>query len=298
MTQKNIFVTKIQPEKKEALKLLLENQGFALSKPPYTHFSGKKKGVSVSFYESGKLVVQGKDLQEFVEFHLEPQILESFEFSYKDLNVDRTPRIGADESGKGDYFGSLVTACVFADAQGVDKLLELGVMDSKKLSDKKVLTLAQSIRKDFEYEVFTLTPKAYNTSYDKFNNLNTMLAWVHGKCISSLHQRTNAPKIIVDKFAKAELMTRSLSKLEGTYELIQVPRAEEDPVVAAASIIARAQFLNELASISKRFQLLFPKGASAQTIAAGKEFVAKLGRENLNQVAKLHFQTTQKVLSS
>ncbi len=296
MTQKNLFVTELKGEKKEALRDLLLDQGFALSKPPYTHFSGKKKGISVSFYESGKLVVQGKDLKDFIEYYLEPQILESFDFSYKSLNVDHTPRIGADESGKGDYFGSLVTASVFADEQGVDRLLELGVMDSKKLSDKKVMILSKSIVKEFQYEVCTLNPKAYNTSYEKFKNLNVMLAWLHSKCIIALHEKTQAPKIIVDQFAKPELMAKYLQKLQGDYELIQVPRAEEDPVVAAASIVARAHFLKEIESIGKTHQMLFPKGASALTIAAGREFVGKNGPESLNQVAKLHFQTTQKVL--
>lgn len=298
MSQKNLFVTKLGNEKKDALKRLLEEQGFTLAKAPYTHFTGKKKGVSVAFYESGKLVVQGKELKDFIEFYLEPQILGSFEFTYKDLNVDRTPRIGADESGKGDYFGPLVTAAVFSDAKGIDTLLELGVVDSKKLSDKKALSLAISIKKHFQWEVFTLKPKGYNSTYEKIQNLNSMLAWAHSKSISTLYANTQAPKIIVDQFAKPEVLERYLKKNSDTYELIQVPRAEEDPVVAAASIIARAEFLKQLDYMGKDFGMTFPKGASNLTIAAGIKFVETLGEKELHQVAKLHFQTTQKIISS
>jgi ribonuclease HIII len=298
MSQKNLFVTELGNEKKDALKRLLEEQGFALGKAPYTHFTGKKKGVSVSFYESGKLVVQGKELKDFIEFYLEPQILESFDFTYKDLNVDKTPRIGADESGKGDYFGPLVTAAVFSDAKGIDTLLELGVADSKKLSDKRILSLAINIKKKFQWEAFTLKPKGYNSTYEKFQNLNSMLAWAHSKSIGTLYANTQAPKIIVDQFAKPEVLEKFLKRNNDTYELIQVPRAEEDPVVAAASIIARAEFLKQLDSMGKDFGMTFPKGASKLTIEAGIKYIEVRGKKELYQVAKLHFQTTQKIISS
>src|SRR5205807_1813154 len=148
-----IFVTTIEKESIEKLKKDLEEQGFEFSNPPYTIFAAKKKGVSHALYSSLKLTVQGKEMAPFIEFYLEPEILKNVSFTYGEVAKpqDKTARIGVDEAGKGDYFGPLCVAAVFAEGDGIQRLQKLGVKDSKKLTDAQVLKIAKSIRQEFQH---------------------------------------------------------------------------------------------------------------------------------------------------
>src|SRR5262249_29472685 len=121
----------------------LRSQGFEITKPQYTIFSAKKKGVSCTLYESGKLTVQGKETHEFMEFYLEPQILGTFNYTYDTLDVDQTGRIGIDEAGKGDFFGPLCIGGVYAEGEGVLQMKSLGVRDSKTMSDQTILKMGK-----------------------------------------------------------------------------------------------------------------------------------------------------------
>ncbi len=296
MTQKpKTFVTTISADQSRALRSLLEEQSFAFSQPPYSSFSGKKKGLSITLYESGKLVVQGKEMKEFIEFYLEPQILKTFEFTHPHANLDRTGRIGQDESGKGDYFGPLVITGVYAAPESIETLCDIGVTDSKRISDERIPKLASDIKKLCQHKNLVLSPTAYNRLYQQFGNLNHMMAWAHSKVLVELFSLTNAQKAIIDQFAHESLVKRFLQGKAFPKEIIQVPRAESDPVVAAASILARDRFLNELHNLSEKYAIQLPKGASQLTIQAGQQFVSKYGKEQLVEVAKLHFQTTQKI---
>lgn len=179
----NIFVTKFNLELTAKLKSDLTAQGFEFSTPPYTIFSAKKKGISCTLYQSGKLTVQGKEMGHFLEFYLEPEILGSFAYTYKEESadsVDATPHIGVDESGKGDFFGPLCIAAVYADNEGIKRLLKLGVKDSKVLSEKTILKIAREIREQFLCHIVRINPLKYNELYTKFGNLNHLLAW--GAC--------------------------------------------------------------------------------------------------------------------
>ena len=126
------FTAKISPERIAKLQADLEEQGFAFSTPVHTVFSAKKKGVVCTLYESGSLVVQGKEMDEFIEFYLEPEILNEFKHSHPSVGLDLTPHIGLDEAGKGDFFGPLCIGGVYADSEGIRKLQEMGVKDSKR----------------------------------------------------------------------------------------------------------------------------------------------------------------------
>ncbi len=291
----SVFVEKIDLSLASKLRGDLIEQGFELQAPQYTLFQAKKKGVSVTLYESGKLVVQGKEMKEFIEFYLEPEILKSFSFTYGNLDLDLTPRIGIDESGKGDFFGPLAIGGVFANGEQIEKLQKMGVMDSKKLQDDKAHSLAKEIRKIVPWHVVRMNPKRYNELYAQFGNLNKLLAWGHAATIEKLVEQTGCKKVIVDQFA-AEWQVESALKRKGlVLDLTQRTKAESDVVVAAASILARAAFLEGLDKLSKEFGVDLPKGASKKVIEQGLAFVRTHTAERLPEVAKMHFKTAIEV---
>jgi ribonuclease HIII len=215
------------------------------------------------------------------------------------------PWIGTDESGKGDYFGPLVSAAAFVTPEQAEALKGLGVVDSKKLSDTRVHALAPEIRQLLGngVEVTAINPPRFNSLYREMRargqSLNTMLAWGHSRSIENLIKRQLRPGYaIVDQFADVRFINNEiLSETRRTeLEILQFPKAELDVAVAAASIAAREAFLNWLARTSAELGLQLPKGAGEPVINAGKELVAKLGPEKLGDFAKLSFKTTQAVL--
>ncbi len=147
MAKSSCFTAKIDIKLASKLEEDLKGQGFELSKPPYTIFSAKKKGVSCTLYESGSLTVQGSEMEAFIEFYLEPEILREFRFSHPEAHLDLTPHIGMDEAGKGDFFGPLCIASVYADGEGIKKLQQMGVRDSKRISDESIHKLAKGIKR-------------------------------------------------------------------------------------------------------------------------------------------------------
>jgi ribonuclease HIII len=290
------FVTTIDVSLSGKLKEDLLAQGFELSEAPHAFFSAKKKGISCVLYLSGKLTVQGKDKDDFIAFYLEPEILKNLSYTYPVSQVDPTPRAGLDESGKGDFFGPLCFAGVFASEEHIKELVKLGVKDSKKMSDEAVLVVSQKIKKTLPYKILRLFPETYNQLYVKFHNLNRMMAWGHATVLEDLITKTQCKKAILDQFAPAELMQDILKRKKMEIDLVQRFRAEEDPVVAAASILARAAFLEGLQDLSERIQVALPKGASSQVIEAGKKAVRTHGPDILTVVSKSHFKTTATIL--
>lgn len=293
-----MYVVTLDLKLAEQLLRDLTSKGFEITIPPHTRFSGKKKGISCTLYNSGKLVVQGKEIQEFIEFYLEPELLQTFSFAQKkpDLNIDATPRIGIDESGKGDFFGPLCIAGVFAQADEVAELIRIGVQDSKTLSDETVIKLAHKIREKFAHYIVRINPERYNDLYEQFRNLNRMLAWGHATTIEQLVIKTQCTNVVIDQFAAEHVVEMALGRKKLSVQLKQRHRGEEDPVVAAASILARDAFLSGLRTLGQQAEMTLPKGASAAVIKAGKALVQKLGREALHKFAKLHFRTTERVI--
>lgn len=289
------FTTKIDLKLSAKLESDLREKGFELTKPPYTIFSAKKKGVSCTLYESGTLMVQGKEMKEFMEFYLEPEILHSFDYSNPDVGLDLTPRIGMDEAGKGDFFGPLCVAAIYIDAEGIQSLREMGVKDSKRINDAGILKLAQKLKSSFPYTAIRLFPKKYNELYAKFKNLNRLLGWAHAAALSDLAAKTNCKKAIVDQFAEKHVMENALKQKKIELDLEQRVRGEEDLVVAAASILARAAFLDGMKSLSEELETELPKGAGSQVKVAAKKLIQKFGREILDKAAKTHFKTTSEL---
>jgi len=285
----NSFVTELNSAQISSLRSALSLQGCSFSTPPYTHFAAKKEGLSVTAYTSGKVTIQGKEAAHFIEFVLEPQVLKELRFSGK--TKDLNERIGSDESGKGDVLGPLVVSCCFADAKNIEYLEKLGVADSKKLNEAKILSLEKKIADVLPYETILISPEKYNKLYSQIQNLNELLAWAHAQAIDNLVKRTNAPLAIVDQFAKGPVLKRALSRKGVAIEVQERVRAEEDPVVAAASILARARFVRAMDEMGKKWDLLMPKGASSLTKRALQAFCQKHGKENLPLIAKMHFKT-------
>lgn len=290
------YVIQLESTLVETLRAGLESEGFELAQPPHTIFQGKKKGVSCTLYTSGKLVVQGKEMKEFIEFFLEPKILGSFTFGYAHVDHDLTPHIGVDESGKGDFFGPLCIAGVYADQESILELEKLGVKDSKLLKDGQICQIAEKIRKAYPFHVVQIGPKRYNELYESFNNLNLLLGWGHATVIENMVDKTGCETIIIDKFAAEHVVQNALSKKGKHVQLTQNTKGERDLVVAAASILARAAFVEGIEKLEKLYNQKLPKGASSMTIASGKKLVAAHGEQILQNVGKLHFKTARDIL--
>ncbi|MDF0652153.1 MAG: ribonuclease HIII [Nitrospira sp.] len=210
----------------------------------------------------------------------------------------RIERIGIDESGKGDYFGPLVIAAVFVDAttQGELKLME--VRDSKKISDGRILEMAPDIKTICPHSVIAIGPQKYNELYAKIKNLNRLLAWGHAKALENLLERgVTCERAISDQFGDERLILNALQEKGRKIVLEQRPKAESDLAVAAASVLARAEFLLRLKRLSGEVGTTLPKGASPVVELAAKMIIKKHGRDRLESVAKLHFKTTQAVLT-
>lgn len=288
---RSCFVTTLDLKLADKLRKGLESQEFILTTPPYTLFSAKKKGISCTLYTSGKLMIQGKEMNHFIEFFLEPEILQHFEYSNRELLVNKTGRLGIDESGKGDFFGPLCIAGVYAEGEGVVDLIKIGVRDSKALTDAIILKLAKKIKSDFAHSIVRIGPQKYNQLYRQFQNLNKLLAWGHATVIENLILKTGCHRVVVDQFAAKHVVENALKRKQLMADLEQQHRAESDPVVAAGSILARAAFLEGLEELGSQYGLVLPKGASSKVIEIGKSFVITHGAAELENVSKLHFKT-------
>ena len=279
----------------------LREHGYEFREVPYARFAAGKEKVNIVFYESGKLVVQGKGTQEFVEFVLEPGILRQARLGYETvLNPELLmPRLGVDESGKGDFFGPLCIAGVYVNEPVVKAWENSGIRDSKNISsDKKIADLARLIRQTPGC-VTTVVPignESYNRLYANMGSVNAILAWGHARVIENLMQqkaRMNPPPVraISDQFAsKKSTVADALMTLGREIELVQRHKAEGDLAVAAASILARNEFVSRLSALEKQFETKLPKGASSAVDVVAREFVVRQGAEALPKLAKMHFR--------
>jgi ribonuclease HIII len=285
-----------------ALKEYLRAQAYEFRDVPYARFAAGKEKTQVVFYESGKLVVQGKGAHDFVEFVLEPSILKEVKLGYEEvLNPDLlAPRIGVDESGKGDFFGPLCIAGVYVNEKVLTAWKGAGIQDSKNISsDRRIAELATLIRETpgCVNTVVRVGNEAYNRAYRQMKSVNRLLAWGHARVIENLlgvSYQMNPPPVraISDQFAHDKgVISKALMQLGRGIELVQRHKAESDAAVAAASILARNEFVTRMHDLGKAHDFTFPKGASAIVDAAAKQYVTERGVEELGKVAKMHFRT-------
>lgn len=288
-------------EQAEKLRSTLEMQQWKLKTVPYARYAYCGNDVNVVVYQSGKVVVQGSGTKEFVQFTLEPEILQEIVLGY---NEQRHPEwfeehAGLDESGKGDLFGPLVSACVIGSGETVKKWIKAGVRDSKTIHSKQqIFTIADEIcsTEAAVVEVFTLSMRKYNELYLRFgNNLNRLLAWYHSKSLQNAREKNPVTNALLDQFSTAPLVQRFFTK-DSTLNINMRPRAEDDPVVAAASIVARAEYLRDMEKLSETAGEELLRGANAQVEEQAKRLVARFGVDKLGDYAKLHFSTAQKAI--
>ncbi len=294
----NSYTHALTKDQATELRALLEELGFEFSPKQYTLFFAQKNKLSVGVYEKGpKVLVQGRGVEEFVQFELEPKILGEAKLGYEEVHSPEIfePHIGVDESGKGDFFGPLVIAGAYVDRGIARKLLDAGVVDSKRIgSDARIRALADTIRKSSLglVEIVLIGPAKYNELYDKFGNLNRLLGWGHARVIENLlAKKPECPRSLSDQFADAHVITASLLKHGRKIAIEQRPRAESDIAVAAASILAREAFINWLERKSKELGLRLERGVSPSVKENARKLVELNGPGALREVAKVHFRT-------
>jgi ribonuclease HIII len=302
MAERTSYTLALAADKVAQLQADLREKGYEFKEVPYAQFGAASdtEKVSVVLYTSGKLVIQGKGTTDFIQFYLEPCLLGEARLGYEHIHNPAMleSRIGVDESGKGDFFGPLVVAGVFLDAGTAKQMQELGVKDSKTItSDARIEALAKAIRAATKWVVVPIGNEAYNRLQAKMGNVNSLLGWGHARVIEDLLAKVPAcPKAISDQFGNKRIIEKALMERGRKIELVQRHKAESDLAVAAASILARDEFVRRLRNLGKQFGVALPKGASAAVQEAAVKLVQTHGREALGQVAKLHFRTTQKVL--
>jgi len=298
----NSYTHALTNEQTTKLRALLEELGFDFSPKQYTLFFAQKNKLSVAVYEKGpKVLVQGRDVEEFVQFELEPKILGEAKLGYEEVHSPEMfePHFGVDESGKGDFFGPLVISGVYVDRGIGRKLLDAGVVDSKRIgSDTRIRALADTIRKTSLglVETVLIGPAKYNELYEKFGNLNKLLGWGHARVIENLVAKKPAcPRSLSDQFADARVISASLLKHGRKIAIEQRPRAESDIAVAAASIVAREAFINWLERKSKELGIRLERGVSPSVKDTARKLVEMNGPDALREVAKVHFRTAHEI---
>lgn len=261
----------------------------------------QKLKLFVYFGKNGlKTIIQG---EVHPEFSKSVYNLLGITSNFKDVNEDEQLEpehyIGTDESGKGDYFGPLVIAGVVVTTDSVKKLKLAGVKDSKELNDTQITLTYQKIIeivKD-KFEVITISPATYNSLHSRMKNVNRILGWAHAKIIENILEKNDVSEAISDKFGNEDLILNSLQSKGKKIKLAQYTKAERFLGVAAASIVARKNFIDWFTKKSKSYDFNLPKGASSEVIKAGKLLLQKFGEDELNQVAKIHFKTTKQIIN-
>ena len=301
------YTCKLTDEQGVLLAAHLDSGGYEAREVPHTRFAARRDKLIVNFYTSGKLLVQGKGTREFVEFVLEPEILQEARLGYEaEIDPDFVrPRLGVDESGKGDFFGPLVIAGAYVNESVVRHWQEQGVKDSKRVtSDARVAALAKIIRETpgCIWSVVPIGPETYNRMHGKMRTVNKMLAWGHARVIENLLERRAEmqpppERAISDQFARSKrTVADALMELGRELELVQRHKAEEDLAVAGASILARDVFVQKMAELSEKVGVSLPKGGGKPVDVAAKKLVETQGEVVLGQVAKLHFRNAARAL--
>ncbi len=298
------YTVKLDDAQLDKLRDWCAGRGWEAREVPYARFGYKGPDVNVTGYESRKVVIAGKGTEDFVSMTLEPEITGEAKLGYDEVFNPEwyEPHAGLDESGKGDFFGPVVAATVIADAAATRALVLAGVKDSKKIADSQIMRLDQIIRKTkgttVELSVFDMTK--YNEFMSRPRaNLNKLLAWQHGIALIKALEKQPVERGLLDQFTKTPLVQGEL-KRKGikNFVLDMRTKAESDPVVAAASIVARAEYVRIMRRLSDKFGANLQKGASALVKDQAVEIMNKFGARALGDFAKLHFRTAYEVVKA
>lgn len=294
----NTFTYKFNPSDLNKIKNFFEQENCRFSSQQYAFFKATSEDYFASFYNTGKLVIQGKEINKVVE-KINKAFSLGIEVPKEEMFDEITEKnyIGIDESGKGDFFGPLVIAGVAVDDNLKKLFFELGIKDSKKLPDDKISKLALQIQKNAKWSTVVIWPQKYNELYKNFKNLNKLLAWGHSRVIENvLEKAPECTLALSDKFASDDKVIENALMTKGKkIKLVQRTKGENDIAVAAASVLARAEFVSKMKMMSISYKIDFPKGASDKVLNCAKEYIKIYGKDRLNEVAKLHFKTTKAV---
>ena len=297
--KKSMYTLKLKGDQLDKLGQVLSSRGWPTREVQYARHAFDGDQVKVVAYESGKLVVQGRGTEDFVTNILEPEVTGEFLLGYEEVNNPEwfEPHAGLDESGKGDLFGPVVTACVIGDGDMVRSWMEAGIRDSKTITDGAILKMAKHIASTKGVVIktaFTGMLK-YNELYGKFgDNLNKLLAWLHGRALKDALELRKPAWGLLDQFSKQPLVQKYV---EGTgFDLQMRTKAEEDPVVAAASVIARATWLEQMKKLEELAGRPIPKGSGAQAKEVATRLFELFGEERMGEFCKLHFKTAYEAM--
>ena len=312
---KNPVITKTLVVSDKTKEMMIENYNDfkRLKTPQYAIFQADDGDTVVTLYESGKAVFQGRDADLAADFWIETEKINSgsakvtsSDSKEKKEKVERKiplriNSIGSDEVGTGDYFGPIVVTATFVEKENIDFLLELGVKDSKKMTDADILRVVPEVIKKIPYETYVLNNSAYNKAYDSDMNMNKMKAVLHNKVLSHFANKTKYPYeyAVVDQFENPKSYYNHLKDASfKVWGITFLTKAEDQCLsVACASIISRYIFLKEMDKISKDVGMELPKGAGDIVDTVGKTIIKKYGKDKLTEIAKLNFKNTEKILN-
>ncbi|MFT3869442.1 MAG: ribonuclease HIII [Nibricoccus sp.] len=300
------YTVKLDDVQMEKLKSICVSRNWEPFEVAYSRFAFKAEHLklNVTAYTSGKVVIAGKGTEDFVRDTIEPEVTGQAKLGYDEvLHPDwYEPHAGLDESGKGDFFGPVIAATVIADRYAIELWIKAGVKDSKKVTESQIIRLDKLIRDTPGVSVrtcFSGMPKYNQMMARPGQNLNRLLAWLHATALTDALERKRVKWGLLDQFTEQPLVQRELERKEiKDFELRMRTKAEEDPVVAAASIVARAEYVRQMHELSKKFGAPLQKGASALVKQQASEIIQKFGARALGDFAKLHFRTAYEVVSA
>jgi len=302
----SIYTVKLDEVQMAKLQSICESRNWMSFEVAYSRFAFKADHLklNVTAYTSGKVVIAGKGTEDFVRDTLEPEVTGAAKFGYDEvLHPDWfESHAGLDESGKGDFFGPVIAATVIADKSAIEAWIKAGVKDSKKIAETQIMKLDKIIRETPGVAVrtcFSGMPKYNQMMARPGQNLNRLLAWLHATALCDALGRKPVSWGLLDQFTEQPLVQRELARKEvKNFELRMRTKAEEDPVVAAASVVARAEFVRQMHELSKRFGAKLQKGAGPLVKQQAHEIIEKFGAQALGDFAKLHFRTAYEVVSA
>ena len=281
--------------------------------PAYAIFQADDADTVITLYESGKVVFQGisadidANIWRETEIMLNGKAPEEGKKKEKKEDNDKTDyyfvnSIGSDEVGTGDYFGPVVVCASYVNKKDISFLEDLGVRDSKKLTDEKILKVAPVIMKKIPYSAYILKNTEYNTLQDKGYNMNKIKSILHNKVLLSLMKKDNfiTDMVVIDQFTSPRSYYSFLKNEDNVFRKITFTTKAEDKClsVACSSIISRYIFLKECEEMGNKLGSFVPKGAGVMVDEYGKKIVNKYGKDILKEVAKLNFKNTEKILNN
>ncbi len=272
---------------------------------PYVIFQAVDEDTTITLYESGKVMFQGKsaDVDAMMWREIDGQsLVDTKKIKEAEKKYYYCSSVGSDEVGTGDYFGPIVVSAAYVKKEDIPYLEDLGIKDSKKVTDEMILKITPDLVKRITYRSIILTNKEYNEKYSHDLNMNKIKAIMHNKVLYQLmnEENPNIDYIIVDEFAKEARYYDYIKEAPNIQKGITFMTKAEDKnlAVAAASIISRYIFIKEFAKLADSLQLPLPKGASSEVDKIGEELVEKYGEEKLKEVAKYNFKNTQRILKT